>query len=97
MVIAFDFVGGPFDGTHLADDKATDATRGRIRSWYRMTNDGQVGQTFWLASLARDDLSEQVEDVGAGAHFYEVIESALSEGEVIVRVKYVGSHPKPIH
>lgn len=96
MAIVFEFTGGFMDGRQVSSEAEDPTEANCIGSYYFMTDNGTVGKRFKTISDAamQSLMTEGLEVARARGfrmnHKYEVVEKIDREGDVVVRVTFVG-------
>jgi hypothetical protein len=91
MEITFEFTGGSSDGRIVSTDAEDEQEANWAQAYSHLTEGGQVGKQF-MSAFDADILSAQSGKVPekVTADLYEVVERIEDQGQVVVRVKFVG-------
>jgi len=86
--IAFDFVGGPYDGQVLNNSSSDEMMRGAVIGWYRITR-GIVGRQLYVSVINMSDTG-QVMSIGDVRHAYELVDRTDVNDSVTIKARYMG-------
>lgn len=89
--IAFEFLGGPLDGTTTATAKSNKRVQDEVNGWLWLTNNGEVGKRFWTALLSYDELTGAIARMGKLPHYYEISDRIDVGDDATIRAKYLGT------
>lgn len=96
MTIFLEFLGGFIDGQTLSSDSEDSNEAKAAQTYYALTRHGAVGSTFrtisdlGMQSLMTEDLQEFRGRGFDMNHKYQVIDRTEKDGNVNVRLKYLG-------